>query len=59
MRHRSVGAHEQTLRTVRDISTIDCELRVPLAIPNMVREEEGRTPSMAVDRQLLDERAKL
>jgi hypothetical protein len=44
---------------VRDINTIDCELRVPLAIPNMVREEEGRTPSMAVDRQLLDERAKL
>lgn len=44
MRHRSVGAHGQTLRTVRDIdididiNTVDCELRVLLAIPNMVGE---------------------
>jgi hypothetical protein len=42
MRHRSVGAHGQTLRTVRDIDididTVDRELRVLLAIPNMVRE---------------------
>ena len=32
---------------MRDIETIDGELRLLLAIRRMVREEEGRTPSTA------------
>jgi hypothetical protein len=44
---------------MRDIKTIDSELRVLLAIRNMVREEEGRTPSTAWIDKLRDKRAKL
>jgi hypothetical protein len=38
---------------MRDIETIDSELRLLLAIRQMVREEEGRTPSAAAVEQLL------
>ena len=41
---------------MRDIETIDSELRLLLAIRQMVREEEGRTSSTAWADQLLDER---
>jgi len=36
---------------------IDCELRLPLAIRRMIREEEGQTPNSRRIDQLLDERA--
>jgi hypothetical protein len=42
---------------VRDIETIDSELRLLLAIRQMVREEEGRVPSTRHIDQVLDERA--
>ena len=42
---------------MRDIETIDSELRLLLAIRRMVREEEGRPPSTARIDELLDERA--
>ena len=42
---------------MRDIETIDSELRLLLAIRRLVREEEGRTPSTRHIDQLLDERA--
>jgi hypothetical protein len=44
---------------VRDIDTIDSELRLLVAICNMVREVDGRTPSTAYIDMLLDERHKL
>jgi hypothetical protein len=44
---------------MRDIETIDSELRLLLAIRQMVREEEGRTPSTAHIDELLNERLKL
>ena len=44
---------------MRDIDTIDSELRLLVAICNMVREVEGRTPSTAFIDGLLDERRKL
>jgi hypothetical protein len=44
---------------MRDIDTIDSELRLLVAICNMVREVEGRTPSTAFKDGLLDERRKL
>ena len=40
-----------------DIETIDAELRLLVAIRQMVREEEGRTPNTRRIDQLLDERA--
>ena len=40
-----------------DIETIDAELRLLVAIRQMVREEEGRTPSTRHIDQLLGERA--
>ena len=42
---------------MRDIATIDGELRLLLAIRRTVRQVEGRTPSTALIDQLLDERA--
>jgi hypothetical protein len=42
---------------MRDLQTIDSELRLLLAIRRMIREEEGRTPSTRYIDQLLDERA--
>jgi hypothetical protein len=42
---------------VRDIETIDSELRLLVAIRRMVREVEGRPPSTARIDGLLDERA--
>jgi hypothetical protein len=42
---------------VRDIETIDAELRLLLAIRKMAREAEGRTPNTARIDALLDERA--
>jgi hypothetical protein len=42
---------------IRDIETIDCELRLLLAIRQMVQEEEGRPPNTRYIDQLLDERA--
>jgi hypothetical protein len=42
---------------MRDIETIDDELRLLMAIRDMVREEEGRPPSPARIDELLDERA--
>jgi hypothetical protein len=44
---------------VRDIGTIDAEVRLLLAIRHMVREEEGRPPSTARIDQLVDERSSL
>jgi hypothetical protein len=44
---------------MRDIETIDSELRLLLAIRRMVREEEGRPPSTARMDELLDERSSL
>jgi hypothetical protein len=41
---------------VRDIETIDGELRLLVAIGQMVREAEGRPPSIAHIDELLDER---
>ena len=46
-----------TLRPVRDIDTIDSELRLVVAIGHMVREAEGRPPNTAHIDELLDERA--
>jgi hypothetical protein len=40
---------------MRDLEVIDSELRLLLAIRNMAREEEGRTPNMARIDALLDE----
>jgi hypothetical protein len=42
---------------MRDIETIDSELRLLLAIRRLVREEEGRTPNARRIDQLLDEQA--
>ena len=42
---------------MRDIETIDGELRLLLAIRHMAREAEGRTPNTARIDELLDERA--
>ena len=42
---------------MRDIATIDSELRLLVAIRRMVREAEGRTPNARRIDQLLDERA--
>jgi hypothetical protein len=42
---------------MRDIETIDDELRLLLAIRRMVREAEGRPPSTTRIDELLDERA--
>jgi hypothetical protein len=42
---------------MRDIETIDSELRLLLAIRRLVRKEEGRTPNARRIDQLLDERA--
>jgi hypothetical protein len=42
---------------MRDIETIDSELRLLLAIRHMAREPEGRTPNTARIDALLDERA--
>jgi hypothetical protein len=42
---------------MRDLDTIDSELRLLLAIRHMVREEEGRPPSTARIDELLDERS--
>jgi hypothetical protein len=39
---------------VRDLEVIDSELRLLLAIRNMVREAEGRTPNTARIDALLD-----
>jgi hypothetical protein len=44
---------------MRDIETTDIELRLLVAICNMVREVDGRTPSTAYIDMLLDERRKL
>jgi hypothetical protein len=44
---------------MRDINTIDSELRLLVAICNMVRAVEGRPPSTAYIDGLLDERRKL
>jgi hypothetical protein len=44
---------------MRDLETIDSELRLLLAIRNMAREAEGRTPSTAGIDALLDERSSL
>jgi hypothetical protein len=44
---------------MRDIDTTDSELRLLVAICNMVREVEGRTPTTAYIGGLLDERRKL
>jgi hypothetical protein len=44
---------------MRDIDTIDSELRLLVAICNMVREVEGRPPTTAYIDGLLDERRKL
>jgi hypothetical protein len=44
---------------MRDLETIDSELRLLLAIRNMAREAEGRTPSTARIDALLDERSSL
>jgi hypothetical protein len=41
---------------MRDSETIESELRLLLAIRQMVHEEEGRPPSTAWIDQLLDER---
>jgi hypothetical protein len=42
---------------MRDLPTIDSELRLLVAIRHLVREEEGRTPNTRFIDQLLDERA--
>ena len=42
---------------MRDLEVIDSELRLLLAIRNMAREAEGRTPNTARINALLDERA--
>jgi hypothetical protein len=44
---------------MRDIETIDAELRLLLAIRRMVREEEGRTPNTVRIDALPDERSSL
>ena len=44
---------------MRDIDTIDSELRLLVAIRHMVREAEGRPPNTARIDQLLDERREL
>ena len=41
------AARGPKLRAMRDIETIDSELRLLLAIRRMVREEEGRPPNSA------------
>ena len=41
---------------MRDVATIDSELRLLLAIRRLVREEEGRTPGTRRIDQLPDER---
>ena len=42
---------------MRDIETIDSELRLLVAIRRMIRQEEGRTPNARRIDQLLDEQA--
>jgi hypothetical protein len=42
-----------------DLEVIDSELRLLLAIRNMAREAEGRTPNTAPIDELLDERSSL
>jgi hypothetical protein len=42
---------------MRDIETVDSELRLLVAARRMIREEEGRTPNARRIDQLLDERA--
>jgi hypothetical protein len=42
---------------MRDLEVIDSELGVLLAIRNMAREAEGRTPNAARIDALLDERS--
>jgi hypothetical protein len=42
---------------MRDLATIDSELRLKVAIRRLVREEEGRTPNTGRIDELLDERA--
>ena len=42
---------------MRDIEVIDSELRLLLAIRNMAREAEGRTPNTSRIDALLDERS--
>ena len=44
---------------MRDIETIDAELRLLLAVRKMAREAEGRTPNTARIDALLDERSSL
>jgi hypothetical protein len=44
---------------MRDIDTIDAQLRLLVAIRQMVREAEGRPPSSAHIDMLLDERREL
>jgi hypothetical protein len=44
---------------VRDLEVIDSELGLLLAIRNMAREAEGRTPNTARIDALLDERSSL
>jgi len=51
-----LAAERNRMLRLRDIETVDSELRLLLAIRQMVREEEGRTPSTRRIDQLLDER---
>jgi hypothetical protein len=44
---------------VRDLDTIDCELRLLVAVRRVCREEAGRVPSIGVIDELLDERRSL
>jgi hypothetical protein len=53
-RYRSI-----ILRTVRDIETIDSELRSVAALRNAARERGGPLPSIAAADALLDERREL
>ena len=50
------AASGPTLRTVRDIETIDSELRLVAALRCAARERGGPLPSIDVTDALLDER---
>jgi hypothetical protein len=55
----SVSRCKATRARIRDLETIDSELRLVAALRRAVREQGGPLPSMAAADALLDERCEL
>jgi hypothetical protein len=47
------------IAAVRDLETIDSELRLTAAVRRVCREYDGRVPSITLVEELLDERGEL